>query len=138
MFDIVNFIWNILHKIIHKNLNTSSSALKLINAKVRTHKFSDVTQSFKRIIQSSVSCNLGKTCNECKTFAACQQINICKCQEKSIRESVAPCDCSDTLLNKTRQSTTSRTLSLRSGDSDSDDEFCECCTCGCEAENLSI
>lgn len=103
------------------------------------YKFSDVTRSFKRIIQSSVSCNLGKTCNECKTPATCQQINICKCQEKRIRESsAAPCDCSDTPSNKTHQST-SGMLSLRSEDSDSDEEFCECCTCGCEAtENSSI
>ncbi|GAB1869425.1 hypothetical protein CAJAP_10504 [Camponotus japonicus] len=116
----------------YESTNPSCESLHSVVSKI------DVTQSFKRIIQSPVSCNLGKTCNECKTFAACQQINICKCQEKSIRESVAPCDCSDTLLNKTHQSITSGTLSLRSGDSDSDDEFCECCTCGCEAENLSI
>ncbi|XP_025264346.1 uncharacterized protein LOC105250451 [Camponotus floridanus] len=117
----------------YESRNSSCESLHSVVSKI------DVTQSFKRIIQSSVSCNLGKTCNECKTPAACQQINICKCQEKSIRESsVAPCDCSDTLLYKIRQSTTSGMLSLRSGDSDSDDEFCECCTCGCETENLSI
>ncbi|XP_072759261.1 uncharacterized protein [Anoplolepis gracilipes] len=103
----------------------------------------DVTRAFKRLTQSSVSCELGKTCNECKTSAACKQINICRCQEKSVRESsTTPCDCSITLLDKTHhQSTMSEKLYLESEieDSDSDEEFCDCCTCDCEiTENSSI
>lgn len=110
-----------------------------------TLKISDIRSFKRRLTQSSVSCELGKTCNECETPAAWKQINTCKYEEKCMRESsTAPCDYTVPPLGKTRQSATL----LYSGseeDSDSDDVFCECCTCGCEdssiwliSENLSI
>lgn len=122
-------------------MNTLFFALKLINAKVHTYKFLDVAQiqmSLKRLTQSSVSCALGKTCKESKTSTAYKQINICKCEEQSARESsTAPCDCSITPLDKTCQLTISGISCLESEVEDSDsDEFCECCSCGCENSSI--
>ncbi|XP_070169071.1 uncharacterized protein [Polyergus mexicanus] len=119
----------------YESTNPSCESLQSVASKI------DVTRSLKRLTQSSISCDFGKTCNECETPAACKRINICKCEEKSARESsTTPCDCSVTPLDKIRQSTISGMLCLGSEVEDTDsDEFCECCTCGCEAtENSSI
>ncbi|XP_029157252.1 uncharacterized protein LOC114929759 [Nylanderia fulva] len=114
----------------YESANASCESLYSITSKINI-------RSLKRLTQSSVSCELGKTCNECKTPAACKQINTCKCEEKCIRESsTAPCDdCTVPSLEKTRRSVT-LLCSESEVDSDSDDVFCECCTCGCD--DLSI
>nr|XP_012219998.1 PREDICTED: uncharacterized protein LOC105670835 [Linepithema humile] len=103
----------------------------------------DVPQSLKQLTLSSVPCNPGKTCNECmQTPAACKQIISCKCdcEGKCARKfSTAPCDCSIKSLDKSYRLATSRML--RSGsevdDSNSDEEFCECCSCGCGGSETS-
>ncbi|CAL1674038.1 unnamed protein product [Lasius platythorax] len=110
----------------YESTNPSCESLRSVSSKT------DVLQSLKRLTRSSVSCDLGKTCNECETPAACKQINICKCEEKYMRKSTAPCDCNVTLLDKTRQSANLLCSGSEVEDSDSDDVFCECCTCGCE------
>lgn len=114
----------------YESTNASCESLYSITSKI------DIRSFKRRLTQSSVSCELGKTCNECETPAAWKQINTCKYEEKCMRESsTAPCDYTVPPLGKTRQSATL----LYSGseeDSDSDDVFCECCTCGCEDSSI--
>jgi len=80
-----------------------------------------------------VPCDPNKTCDECTTPAACKQINICDCEEKLRHEL---CDCNVRSLDEAYQSVSSEMLHSQSEiDSNSDEEFCECCSCGCEAND---
>ncbi|XP_020295772.1 uncharacterized protein LOC109860819 isoform X2 [Pseudomyrmex gracilis] len=94
---------------------------------------SDVLQSSKQMTLSSVPCESDKTCNECEIATACKHINSCKCNCKRIcasKLSTLPCDYSVISLSKTYQST-------EVDNGNSDEEFCECCSCGDESsENL--
>ncbi|XP_050449257.1 uncharacterized protein LOC126850381 [Cataglyphis hispanica] len=112
--------------------NPSCESLQNVISKI------DVAQSLKRLTQSSVPCVLGKTCKDCKTSATYKEINISECEEQSARKSsTIPCDCSITPLDKTRELTISGISYLGSEVEDSDsDEFCECCSCGCENSSI--
>ncbi|XP_024868663.1 uncharacterized protein LOC112452609 isoform X1 [Temnothorax curvispinosus] len=98
-----------------------------------------VSRPPKQLAQSSVPCDPSETCNECTTPAACKQININRydCEEKRRGELSIPCDCNVRSLDEA-QSVPSGMLHSESeiDDSNSDEEeFCECCSCGCEAND---
>lgn len=61
----------------------------------------------------------------------------CNCKGKCTRDlSDAPCNCSDDPLGSSEeyQPTGSKQL----GEEDSEDEFCECCSCSCEDSDESL
>lgn len=89
------------------------------------------TDVSKQLTQSSVPCDPSKTCDECPTPAACQQINICSydCEEEHRRELY---DCNVGSLDAYQSVTSGMLHSGSETDSNSDEEFCECCSCGCE------
>lgn len=100
------------------------------------HKFSDVLRPPKQLEQSSVPCG-PKTCDVCVTPAACKDINICRYEEKRGCElSHTQCNCSiGSLDNLEAQSVPSEMLHSGSETDSSSDEFCECCSCGCETND---
>ncbi|KYQ50360.1 hypothetical protein ALC60_10477 [Trachymyrmex zeteki] len=115
--------------------STKPPCESLFNVALKT---GNVPQSSKQLTQSSVPCDIysSKTCNECMTPSACKQINICRydCEEKHKREL---CNCNVRSLDKAYQSISSEMMHSESEiDSNSDEEFCECCSCGCEDDLL--
>ncbi|XP_018359891.1 PREDICTED: uncharacterized protein LOC108759096 [Trachymyrmex cornetzi] len=96
----------------------------------------DVPQSSKQLTQSSIPCDPSKTYDECMAPSASKQINICRydCEEKRKHEL---CNCNVRSLDEVYQSISSEMMHSESEiDSNSDEEFCECCSCGCEDDLL--
>lgn len=126
--------------VIHIYMNLTNRNIAQVNTQVFAHKFSDVSPSLTHPTHSFVPCNPGETCNACETSLTCEQIDSCrcKCEEKNTYElSNALCNCSAPSLNPiTRASMASETQ--RSGpevnDDISDEEFCDCCSCGEDSE----
>lgn len=98
-------------------------------------EFSDVPRPPEQLEQSSVPCDLSKTCDVCATPGACKRINVYRYVEKrGGKLSNTQCNCSTgSLDNLEAQSVPSGMLHSGSEtDISSSDEFCECCSCGCE------
>ncbi|XP_043265782.1 uncharacterized protein LOC122405255 isoform X1 [Colletes gigas] len=91
-------------------------------------------------------CNLGNLCEICPSMSCKDypRIGNCRCNCKgkcALGLSDAECNCSDALLDPSDeyQPTASKLhMDPHAQDSNSDDEFCECCSCGCEDSNPSF
>ncbi|KAL0132768.1 hypothetical protein PUN28_000479 [Cardiocondyla obscurior] len=103
----------------------------------KCNKLSDVKRSPKEFVQTSMPCEPRKTCNEC-TIPACKQINIREYNyEKKFKNEllVTQRSCSIKSLNKVQSASLEKLHSDSKIDDSSDEEFCECCTCGCETDD---
>lgn len=86
-----------------------------------------------------LSCDLKSPCEICPMMSCSRPIGGCTCNCKGKCAhglSDAPCNCSDDPLGPSEeyQLTDSKQL----GGKDSEDEFCECCSCGCEDSDESL
>ncbi|XP_018044259.1 PREDICTED: uncharacterized protein LOC108684450 [Atta colombica] len=128
------------HRVSRTTANKSRDCIcckscRRVSSAVFKSKSPDVLQASKQLTQSSVPCDPSKTCDECTTSSACKQINICRydCEEKRKHEL---CNCNVRSLDEAYQSISSEMMHLESElDSNSDEEFSECCSC-CEDDLL--
>ncbi|XP_017764948.1 PREDICTED: uncharacterized protein LOC108554254 [Eufriesea mexicana] len=93
-----------------------------------------------------VPCDFNSPCEICpsipfKSYVYPLRNCRCNCKGKCSRGlSDAPCNCSDEPLDSSEgyQPTGSKQLDDSRRDEDSEDEFCECCSCGCEDSDESL
>ncbi|XP_043518374.1 uncharacterized protein LOC122533072 isoform X2 [Frieseomelitta varia] len=86
-----------------------------------------------------LSCDFTSPCEICPIMSCSRPIGGCRCNCKSkcTRSlSDAPCNCSDDPLGPSEEYHPSGSKQL--GEEDSEDEFCECCSCGCEDSDESL
>ncbi|XP_076240947.1 uncharacterized protein LOC143183307 [Calliopsis andreniformis] len=96
---------------------------------------------------SMLPCGLGTPCEICPSLL-CKDLTRsggncrCNCQGKCARGlSDAECNCSDALLDPLEQyqpKGSKKLCDLRPDGSNSEDEYCECCSCGCEDNGASL
>ncbi|XP_036145775.1 uncharacterized protein LOC105838528 [Monomorium pharaonis] len=99
----------------------------------------DVPRPFKQLTPPSVPCDPNKTCNECTSPGACKQINVYRysCEKKVHKdELMIICDCSVRSLGAFQSVPSEMHSGSETNNSSSDEEFCECCSCGCEVDDL--
>ncbi|XP_011331108.1 uncharacterized protein LOC105275735 isoform X1 [Ooceraea biroi] len=95
-----------------------------------------LTRSVK-LTQPPVPCDFGKTCQECETPAACKQIDRCDCNKNCIcacelswqRDRNVPSLSPSKKTHLRKEAASKLQLAPEADDSNSDDEFCECCPC---------